>query len=220
MAMVLKRRFETVLFRRMSHGACVVAALLLMSGCAGALRKPAPNRRTFLFEATPQQESAEAPVSGRVLRVHRASAAPPYQTKQFVYRRKDDLFATDFYNGFLVLPAETLAEEVTRWLRHSGLFAIVSRDTDRVLPDCHLETRVEALYVDMRPVTSEAVLQLRFLLTDSRDDVLLVKTYAASRAVGEQQGAGARMAAWNEALQDILTQFESDVRERLQGRTK
>jgi cholesterol transport system auxiliary component len=185
-------------------------------GC-GLFRREYPERQQFVLAATPPQP-ADPPAEAPVLGVRRFRASPLLAGTNFVYRTGDQTFESDFYNVFWTPPAAMVAEATGRWLRASGLFSSVV-EAGSITPRAYaLEGAIAELYGDYRdPGKPTAVMGLRFALEDVQGReprILFHKDYSVSRPIAE--GTPTALAAgWNQALGEILSALETDLRTTL-----
>jgi ABC-type uncharacterized transport system auxiliary subunit len=186
-------------------------ALLLLSGCVGALKSEYPERRFYTLAAE-RPGSAAAPAKESVLRVRRFTASKVSEGSELVTRKAEAEYETDFYNAFFVPPATQLTEQSQRWLSSSGLFSAVV-GTGSSLPETHvLEGNLVALYADRRR-SPAAVMELQVMLLKVAADpsvVLFQRSYRESVAL-TADGPEAVIAGWNVALGKILASLEKDL---------
>jgi len=91
-------------FFNLSIGFC--ALLCLLSGCI-RLESSYPEKRYFLIEIS-RQEDVSPRVTDEVLKVVTFSVSPQYEGKDFVYRKGDVVYESDFYNEFLISPGQAM----------------------------------------------------------------------------------------------------------------
>ncbi len=100
----------------------------------------------------------------------------------------------------------------------SPLFSTVIGATDPSRADWLLEGRINELYGDIREGGApKSVLAISFTLFDDRSaglETAFKKTYEVS-VPADRTSAAAILAAWNEALRQILTELEGDLGEKL-----
>jgi cholesterol transport system auxiliary component len=186
-------------------------ALLMLSGCVGALKSEYPERRFYTLAAE-RPGAAASPAKEGVLRIRRFTASKVSEGSELVTRKAEAEYETDFYNAFFVPPATQLTEQSQRWLSSSGLFSAVV-GTGSSLPETHvMEGNVVALYEDRRR-SPAAVMEVQFMLLKVASDpsaVLFQKSYRESVALTEH-GPEAVIAGWNGALAKILASLEIDL---------
>ena len=190
----------------------LLALLTLLAGC-GSLEKSYPVKKDYVFEVSlpvrtvPTDEKA-------ILLIRRFRTAPPYESKQFVYRTGALQYESDFYNVFFSPPAALLADQTQQWLEASRLVRLVIGAGVQTEATHSLEGRVYALYGDYRrPEDPQAVLGIQFFVSQLADtpEIVFHKDYHQEVPV---TGRAPRnlAAAWNRGLQQILTDLEADLR--------
>ncbi len=191
--------------------------LLAIAGCV-RLEREAPLRDFYGLESNRTEAPAESPHFGAV-RVYRFDPVARFGGDRFVYRYEGLRYEDDYYNRFIAPPGALIAEEVRRWLDHSGLFAEVLSGPARIEPDYMLEGRIVELYGDFRSAGA-AVLSLEITLIHdaaARSETLLRRVYRSAHPLAEPS-AGALATAWSKALEEILHSFEDDLLQLTQDR--
>jgi len=194
----------------------IPAALALLSGCL-SLAKDYPERHLHAISA-PRPEGAAAPAQGAILHVKLFTIASRYAGTEFVYRRSDIEWESDFYHAFFVAPREALTDESRAWITGSGIVSAVV-DGSSAIPPTHLvEGHIAALYADVRtPGALKAVIELEVMLVDDRrvpPAALMSRRYSQAVAMREDTPE-ALVAGWNARLSAILRALEADLREAL-----
>jgi ABC-type uncharacterized transport system auxiliary subunit len=204
--------------------------LALLAGCV-SLERSYPERRYFVLELAPSNPGPERAGRG-VLQVTSARVSPRYADQNFVYRRSEARFESDYYNQFLISPSVLITEEMRRALEHAGLFQYVVGPAHS-LPATHtLDTSVNALYGDFQDLQApQAVLEIEFFLSreapeptnnpalssssDSLDltsGVVLHKRYRRVVPVTERTPE-ALVQGWDKALHEIAASLIADIKE-------
>lgn len=191
----------------------VFVVVTVFSGCV-SLEKGYPEKRYYVLDVSHPGETSSA-ANRSVLGVRKLLVSPRYEGKGLVYRRGDLSYESDFYNEFLISPSSLLTEEIRQWLAASGLFQHVVDPASHVQAGQILEGRVIALYGDYRDSGSpSAVLEIQFFLIDdvsARSEIIFRHQYRKEVAVGGNS-TEALVKGWNQALQQILTSLETDLR--------
>lgn len=193
--------------------ALLTAAALLLTGC---LTQARPQKNSFALDARPPERQIDA-AGRRTLLVGTVSVAPGLDNRALVYRVGPSQFETDFYNEFMAPPARLLADQISRYLDAANRRLRVVKSAGLVLADFGLETHLETMHGDFTVEPPQAVVSLRFTLNDLRrtpTGVLLDKTYRREVPMAAKTPA-AMVAALNEGLRDILSEFNGDVERRL-----
>jgi len=192
----------------------LLAGLFLLAA-TGCIRMNSPDvvRRSYVLEVT-RSGPVSPPATGLVLKVRTFQASARCPGKEFVYRKSDVLFDSDYYHGFLVMPGALIAGVVRDWLDASrGVGRVV--DVSSRVPATHvLEGTVIRLEGDYRdPQKPQAVLALDLVLLSDRPTVPRVvwqKRYERTEGIAGASPA-ALVEGWNRALAGVLRDMESDV---------
>jgi cholesterol transport system auxiliary component len=190
----------------------LLAASVLLSGCVN-IERSYPDKRYFVldisFKASPQD-----PADSGILQVASARVSPRYADRNFVYRRSDTRFESDFYNQFLVSPAALVTEELRRQLSQAGIFKLVVGSANPLAPTHTMETMVNTLYGDFRDVKApKAVIEMEFFLTQeaSPSGIVFHKLYQRIVPV-QERNPEALVQGWNQGLEAISGSLVSDLK--------
>lgn len=193
----------------------IVPAIFLLSGCL-RLEKPYPQKSAYSLESS-HAAVAQQPLSSRILQIGKFDSAPAYRSKAFIYRTSEQTWQDDYYHEFFTQPAAMLTEQCRRWLQASGLFGQINQSGYPPATDL-LQGRIVALYGDYRPGHSPmAVLELRLTLIDETQTpakTVLNQFYSRHLPLAEKN-PDSLVKAWNEALTDILGEFENQLQQTL-----
>ncbi|MBI2922911.1 MAG: hypothetical protein HYY18_17795, partial [Planctomycetes bacterium] len=158
---------------------------------------------------------AAPPSKGPILKLRPFQIASRYEGREFVWRKSDLEWETDFYNLFFTAPRQTVTDESRAWLAASGLFEHVLDFSSHVDATHVLEGHIVHLYGDARGKGAKAVIEVQFFLVDDRATPSVVafgKAYA--EAVGIKEDSPEELVkGWNEGLGRILGALETDLRE-------
>jgi hypothetical protein len=190
-----------------------VLAVCLFSGC---LSRPHLDTQTFAF-AIPAASKQDGGSAGHgVLAIRSLRVAAPFDGRSLVYRTGEYSYESDPYAEFLVSSSESLLYPIRSWMRQSGWFESVVEPGSALKPNTMAEISVMELYGDFRkPRAAAAVLTLQFVLFDSPNGIpgkLRLEREYSRHIPLKARSANALMAGWNEALIQILAQFDADVR--------
>ena len=197
---------------------CGGVILCLLNGCV-RLERGYPEKRYFVIDVSRGGEVCPAVADG-TLKIGTFPVSPQYEGRGFVYYKGGSMYDSDFYNEFFISPGAMLTEEVRQWVAASGLFRHVADLSGSREPTYFLGGRITALYGDYSKASApKAVLEAEFLL--SRDvsvgtDKLLQNRYRREVLL-DGSTPRALVAGWNEALREILTDLEKDLRDRLKS---
>ena len=195
------------------------ALLCLVSGCI-RLASSYPEKRYFLIDIS-RQEDVSPRATDEVLRVVTLSVSPQYEGKDFVYRKGDVVYESDFYNEFLISPTDMFTEQVRQWVARSGLFGQVADLSSYNEPTFFLGGTVTALYGDFRDISApKAIMEIEFLLTHNlaaQGQVIFQNRYRREIPM-DKASPPALVEGWDEALRQILTDLEKDLRDCLKAK--
>jgi len=181
-------------------------------GCA-KLEKNYPQRNYYILSITNEHQNSPS-ISGSILQIPRFKISPSFSGREFVYRKSDLSYESDFYNQFFKSPGSLITDEVRKWFTESGSFKHVVDSSNDVDADYTLQGNVSELYGDFRSsVSPNAVLGVQFLLTDSSASpkIILQNNYRKEIPL-EANSPQDLVKGWNEALRQILGELEHDMR--------
>ena len=198
-----------------SRAALLLALIGLAAAPLGCLSKSYPEKRRYIFEIQPPGDAVPGP--NGVLRMDRVRVSPLFERKGFVYRTGEATFENDFYNEFFAPPGVLLRKATLNRLRAASIFSDVLDATQMGDVDWMLEGHVKELYGDLRDRAAPfAVFQIEYTILDARSPRLAIvfrKTYAA-RISAAGGSAEAIVNGWTEALTQVLSELEVDLRQR------
>jgi len=197
-----------------------LATALGGGGCSVLPSQPYLQRRDWPLVVRRSEESAgpvpvvSRPVGrggGLMLLVRTVQAGPGMEARGLQTLQQDGSLKTDFYEQWVVPPAEAVDDDLRRWLADSGLFAAVVGPGSRIIADLVLEGELLALHADLASMAARATLAL--VLIDQRPGsarIGLQRTVAASaRLEGTDPPALAR--AQVAAVAAMLRETEADL---------
>ncbi len=191
----------------------LTVVLVCVAGCDYNARV-IDKQRQYVLAARRVSAAPRSPGKG-VLKVRRFSISSPFETREFVHRKTNSEYASDYYNRFFAPPADLIAEETHQWLGASGVFANVIESFSSADYDFMLEGDVKAVYGDYRRQSDpNAVMEIKFVLIDEhlkRDVVIFSMKYRSVQPAGEKTGP-ALVEGFNACLAEILTNLEADLR--------
>ena len=191
-----------------------LALSFFLTGCFN-FNKNFPEKRFFVLSASRSERISLSPADA-ILRIRRFRVSPRFEGKGLVYRKGNSNYESDFYNEFFISPASMIAEEVDKWLKGSGLFQYVTSSSSPVEPTVELQGVISALYGDYRDTRApKAVLEIQFFLVrnvSSRPVIVFQKTYHEESLL-KGNSPETLVTGWNLALEHILTQFETNLKD-------
>ena len=192
----------------------VFSLFSVLIGCVN-LEKGYPEKRYFVLDAS-RDKDVSSPDKGKVLTVRRFRVSPKYEGKGLVYRLEELSYESDFYNEFFIAPASMFTEEIRKRLAGSGLLKHVVDPASLLDSTYILEGAVTALYGDYRVNTApKAILEMQFFLlheTDSNPKIIFQSQYHKEKPLNGNT-PDALVNSWNTAFNQILTEFETDLKE-------
>ena len=188
--------------------------LSLSIGCVN-LERSYIEKHYFVLDSS-TAEDISSPDTGKVLTVRRLRVSPKYEGKGLVYRLGELSYETDYYNEFFISPVSMFTEEIRKRLAGSGLFKHVVDPSSFLDSTYVLEGAVTALYGDYRvSAAPKAVMEIQFLLlqeTDTSPEIVLQRQYQKEEPLNGST-PDALVKSWNTALNQILSEFENDLKE-------
>jgi len=190
----------------------ILGLMLMIAGCL-PIANESPEKQEFVLDVSRPPGGPAQQVNG-VLRVNEFRLSQRYEGRGFTYRVDDLTYKSDYYNEFLIVPGQMLAEETTKWLDDSGIFKDVAVDSLTQEPTHILDGNIQELYGDYASNPVKAVLEVEFVLLkrdQGVDNVIFKKAYRQEQPASGKS-AKELVKAWNEALFTILRMFEEDLR--------
>jgi cholesterol transport system auxiliary component len=190
---------------------------LVFAGCFG-VTKTFPEKKYFLIEIE-NQNSGNNPPKGSGFKIRRFSISQRFEGKEFVYRKDNVTFESDFYNSFFISPSSNLREEFARGLLGLKTFEWDAGANTRIEPSHFIEITVSDLYGDFRN-SPKAIVNLElFVYTENQSIplVILKKTYKRSIEIQTKE-AGDLVAGYNQALKQILQEIDEDLKGKILSR--
>ncbi len=193
----------------------VLAASLLTGACASKLpRSP----QTFTLDPPPPRAAPPAGAT-RVLALRPADVAPAYSGAEFVYRVGPHAIERDPYASFAAPPAWLLTSAVRGYLRDADDVRDVVEPGEGVPVDAEIEPALIEIAGDFTGAAPEAVIVVHFRVlapapASAAGREILLKTYTGKRPISEHTAASV-VAAWNQALAEIMAQFLADLKAAL-----
>jgi ABC-type uncharacterized transport system auxiliary subunit len=206
-----------------------LALVVLLAGCV-SLERSYPERRYFVFELARKNPGPERGGRG-TLQLAAARVSPRYADQNFVYRRSDTRYESDYYNQFLISPSVMVTEEIRRALEDAGIFEYVVGPAHSLIATHTMDSSVNVLYGDFRDLQSpRAVLEIEFFLSrevpeptqnrgrsasgenaDLTTGIVLHKRYQRVVPVAERTPE-ALVQGWDKALEEIVASLIADIK--------
>ena len=196
---------------RVLHAALAIAVAAGLAACS--FTRPPVERATY--DLAPARGAAPGATAKSVaLKVKPFRTAPPYDGREFLYRKSDGQLVADFYNGFAAGPGELVTTATTEWLKGSGLFGAVLEPGISADAAYALEGTVLAIYGDLRDgKRPAAVLEVQaYVVRAGPEGRELVLDRRFSERVDLPDAAPDALAkGFNEALARVLGRLEGDL---------
>lgn len=206
--------------RRNWQPAFMIGLLLLcLPALSGCLKRNVPLRRTFMLTTEhPARPAGDMVPSGAglILMVESLDVAPPYEGRDFVYKRADGTWHSDFHNGFFNLPVYVFTEELMEWMQNSPRVGRVVMLSGQDVATHVLAGRIMELYGDYSGETPRAVLRMEMAVLNNLDvgdaDINLHKSYLEEIPLPDET-VEALVQGWSDGLANILTRLEGELPE-------
>jgi cholesterol transport system auxiliary component len=191
-----------------------ILVILGLSACA-KLQRSYPERNYYILSVADNNNPNKLAVYSATLEVDRLQISPSFSGREFVYRKGQLSYESDFYNQFFRSPVLLITDEVIKYLSRSGPFQHVVDSTTNLSTDFTLQGNISELYGDLRTRGApKAVLGMQFFLIDDRptNPVIVFQNNYRREIALSSNSSSALVEGWNEALQQILTVLEEDLR--------
>ncbi len=192
----------------------LIILLCVLGGCFG-VTKTYPEKKFYLIELE-NQTSKITPQRGSSFKIRKFSISQRFEGKEFVYRKNNVNFESDYYNAFFISPSSNLREEFTKSLLSQKIFEWDAGQNARIDATHYIEVNVSDLYGDFRG-NPKAVLNLDLFVYTEKDSsplVLFKKTYQAAVEV-QRKEAGDLVAGWNQAFSQITIEIGQDLKDKI-----
>lgn len=204
--MKLSKRFGLILFSLI---------LLSLANCFG-VTKTFPEKRFFLIETTDTKQLYQTP-KPRTFLVKKVFISPRFEGKEFVYRKDNVVYESDFYNGFFIPPSHNFREEFSKSLIRSGNFEWDANLHTRLSITHFIEINLSQLYGDFRTKDPKAVLEFEVVVYEDKDSIsspVFRKTYKQQITM-EKKDAESLVIGWNSAFSNAFSEMNSDLSKQL-----
>lgn len=150
--------------------------------------------------------------NGRVLLVRMMGTGPGLETRGLQWLLPDGAVHVDFYEQWVVPPAQAVEAALRQWLAESGIFAAVVGPGSRLPADLILEPELTSLIAD--PAKHLARASLAFVLLQQRsghDIVLQQRTVSAEVGLSGDQ-VPAMVTGMRAAVAQVIAKTEGTLR--------
>lgn len=204
--MKLNKRFGLIFF---------FLVFFFLVNCFG-VTKTFPEKRFFLIETTETKPLFVTP-KPRTFLVRKVFISPRFEGKEFVYRKDNVVYESDFYNGFFIPPSHNFREEFSKSLILSGNFEWDANLHTRLSITHFIEINLSQLYGDFRAKDPRAVLEFEVVVYEDKDSIsspVFRKTYKQQITM-EKKDAESLVIGWNTAFSNAFSEMNSDLSKQL-----
>ncbi|MDF3820614.1 hypothetical protein P3G55_11920 [Leptospira sp. 96542] len=189
--------------------------LISINACFG-VTKSFPDKKMFLIEAGEIGKVGSSD-HNRSFFIRKVSFSQKFEGKEFVYRKGDVNYESDFYNGFFITPQANIREEVSKSFVKSGLFVWDSNVNSRFLATHSIEIYVTELYGDFRTKEPKSVLEWEIVVFEEKDSPSLIFRKKYTKSIGiKEKDPEALVTGWNvgfhESLNDVILNLSKLIR--------
>jgi cholesterol transport system auxiliary component len=192
----------------------IIVLLIVFGGCIG-VTKTYPEKKFFLIELE-NQASNLSPQKGSSFKIRKFSISQRFEGKEFVYRKDNVNFESDYYNSFFISPSSNLREEFTKSLLAQKIFEWDAGQNSRIDATHFMEVNISELYGDFRG-NPKAVLSLDLFVYTEKDSlpvVIFKKSYQSAVEI-QRKEAGDLVAGWNEGFNQITLEIGKDLKDNI-----
>jgi uncharacterized lipoprotein YmbA len=192
----------------------VACLLLSVAGCFG-VTKTFPEKKYFLIELENPNSTLSAP-KGSSFKIRRFSISQRFEGKEFVYRKDNVNFESDYYNSFFISPSSNLKEEFTKGLLALKVFEWDAGQNTRIDPTHYIEVSITDIYGDFRGAPKAVLNMDLFVYTESNSTpvVLYKKSYKRSVEIQTKE-AGDLVSGWNQAFAQIIGEVGAELKDKI-----
>jgi len=152
-----------------------------------------------------------------VLALARVEVMAPYSGQSLVYSTGEHGFQRDPYAKFVAPPSSLLTAAIRGYLANVDFVRDVVAPGDSKLSAATVEVAVSKMAGELRTGSSSAVLAMRIRVRSSPGHEpleILIKNYSATIPIAHATAQNV-VNAWNQGLENIMAEFQSDLRTSL-----
>ncbi|MBM9548898.1 hypothetical protein JWG40_17865 [Leptospira sp. 201903074] len=193
----------------------LLGLLFLLNQCLG-VSKTFPEKRFFLIETGETKQLFSVPKQKTFI-VRKVFVSQRFEGKEFVYRKENAVYESDFYNSFFIPPAHNFKEEFVRSLLKSGNFEWDASMHTRVNITHFIELNLSQMYGDFRTKEPKAVIEFEVVVYEDKDSIstpVFRKTYKQIQAI-EKKDPEALVLGWNQGLTNAFNELNTDLSNKL-----
>ena len=190
-----------------------ISLLALLVGCFTFPKKEFPSKKYHVLEFHRKLKPVESK-NGIILSIPALKISPPFNRREFIYRKGASEYESDFYNEFISAPDVLITEQLRQWFYNSGLIETIALSNSHVPPSHFLQGNITTLYADYRnPNALKANAGLRIMLVDDTEieaKIIFQKGYQIAVNIAAKNPKDL-ISGWNQGFQQIFTELESDL---------
>lgn len=185
----------------------MVAAPLLLAACSVLPKQPYLQQRNWPLVIR-RPETRPPRRNGHVLLVRTLNSGPGLETRGLKTLHADGSLSSDFYEQWVVPPAQAVQDDLQHWLAASGLFAAVVAQGSLISADLVLEGELTALWAEPEQKRARATLSYSVLNQKGIRERVVAQGVATATAPLAGTTAPEEVAAERRALADVFGQIE------------
>ncbi|MCW7469914.1 ABC-type transport auxiliary lipoprotein, LBF_0736 family [Leptospira kanakyensis] len=189
--------------------------VFFLSQCFG-VSKTFPEKKFYLIETGDTKQLFSTP-KPRTFVVRKVFISQRFEGKEFVYRKDNAVYESDYYNGFFIPPAHNFKDEFVRSLLKSGNFEWDANINTRVAVTHFIELNLTQMYGDFRTKEPKAVIEFEMVVYEDKDSIstpVFRKTYKQIQAI-EKKEPEELVLGWNSGLTNTFNELNLDLSQKL-----
>lgn len=196
---------------RLKGLAAVIGIFSFTFGCLG-ITKTFPEKKFYLIEVKDIKKVSDSPRPFG-FQIRKISISQKFEGKEFVYRKDQVNYESDFYNTFFINPSANIREEIAKSLLSSNLFEWDGSIQNPINNTHFIEIYISQLYGDFRDKQALAILDFEVVVYTEKNSVsapIYRKTFKNAIPI-QGQSPEALTFGWNEALSNSLQTIVIDL---------
>jgi uncharacterized lipoprotein YmbA len=185
----------------------IIVTLVMLAGCG--LDRPNPGKSFYVLDGDEPGPAPSSGVATRVIRVSRATLAPPFSSRALQYRVAANRYEPSYYHNWADDPGEIVAAAASEMIAASGAFVVLAPGTDAT--GCEtLAIHVTTFSVDVTGPMPVVVLALRATLLDDTGAIRLAREFERTEPAASADAPDA-VRALDTALQAMLRELTGEI---------
>ncbi|MCZ8343557.1 MAG: hypothetical protein O9301_11025 [Leptospira sp.] len=193
----------------------VTGIFTLTYGCLG-ITKTFPEKKFYLIEVKEIKKVSDSPRPFG-FQIRKISISQKFEGKEFVYRKDQVNYESDFYNIFFINPSANIREEIGKSLLASNLFEWDGSIQNPLNNTHYIEIYISQLYGDFREKQALAILDFDIVVYTEKNSLstpIYRKTFKNATPI-QGQSPEALTVGWNDALSNSLQMLVTDLSTKL-----